>query len=354
MLPALLVTLATAPAAPVPRDTLPNLDGPAPRIAGVRADPTGVVAVQAILFTEQKVQQAVVVNENGRNVVRQQEVEQIVPQHVRRPLADFAGKLVTADGLPLTVEDAARRLKDGATLLVSADGRPVSPGWLKAVAADTVVLLAEGFQSAQFEFGHSHLPKTPAPRLVLLMPDEDGVVRVPVVSAAPHGAVPPLTPPVWKGQAPPAVAGRLFQQVEIQVKGSADVAGGSAAASPRKPLGEVKFEAFDVAGNRVPRAEALGRLKAGGLVLIAGDNRLPDPLYLQAFRPELLVLVSAEWSFPLNRPNPWDYPPSHVPTTPRPAVAPVPPSPPAVPFPEAPQRAPGALPVRPVVPRMAG
>lgn len=354
MFPALLVTLATAPAAPVPRDALPNLGGPPPRVAGVRADPTGVVAVQAILFTEQKVRQAVVVNENGRNVVRQQEVEQVVPQHIRRPLADFAGKLVTADGLPLTVEDAQRRLKDGATLLVSADGRPVSPGWLKAVAADTVVLLAEGFQSAQFEFGHSHLPKTPAPRLVLLTPDDDGVVRVPVVSAVPHGMVSPVMLPVWKGQAPPAVAGRLVQPAEVPVKGGLATAGVSAAEYPRKPLGDVRFEAFDVAGNRVSRAEALGRLRAGGLVLIAGDNRLPDPLYLQAFRPELLVLVSAEWTFPLNLPNPLDHPPGKAPPAPRPALAPEPP-PPAVPFREAPQLAPGALPAQPVVvPRMAG
>ena len=40
--------------------------------------------------------------------------------------------------------------------------------------------------------------------------------------------------------------------------------------------------------------DTLKRLKAGGLVLIAGDSRVPDASYLKMFRGDLLVLISPE------------------------------------------------------------
>ena len=51
---------------------------------------------------------------------------------------------------------------------------------------------------------------------------------------------------------------------------------------------------YDLTGRRVPRADALARLAAGGLVLVAGDNRAPDEAYLKLFRGDLLVLVAPE------------------------------------------------------------
>lgn len=75
-----------------------------------------------------------------------------------------------------------------------------------------------------------------------------------------------------------------------------DVAGTAAnrVAAPIKPLTDVKFEAYDLTGKRVDKSDAMKRLEAGGLVLIAGDNRLPDSQYLKMFRGDLLVLVSPE------------------------------------------------------------
>jgi hypothetical protein len=70
--------------------------------------------------------------------------------------------------------------------------------------------------------------------------------------------------------------------------------GAPTGAAPTKPLEEVKFEAYDLTGKVVPKAEAVKRLKAGGLVLVAGDNRLPAEEYRKRFQGDLLVLVSAE------------------------------------------------------------
>ena len=65
-------------------------------------------------------------------------------------------------------------------------------------------------------------------------------------------------------------------------------------AAPTKPLEDVKFEAYDLTGKAVSKAEVLKRLKAGGMVLIAGDNRLPADEFLKPFKSDLLVLVSSE------------------------------------------------------------
>ena len=76
----------------------------------------------------------------------------------------------------------------------------------------------------------------------------------------------------------------------------------------RKLLSDVKFDAYDVSGKLIPRAEAINRLRAGGLVLLAGDNKLPDAAYLKSFRDDILVLVSGEFVFPQGMPNPYDMP----------------------------------------------
>ena len=126
MLPSLLVAAAvTAPAAPIPKDTVPNATGPAPRIVAVKADTTGAVWITANVYEKRKVQQQFMVNENGKNVLKQQEVEQMISNYVHKTIADFGGKFTTADGTSLTTEEATRRVKDGATLLITADGKPV-------------------------------------------------------------------------------------------------------------------------------------------------------------------------------------------------------------------------------------
>jgi hypothetical protein len=65
-----------------------------------------------------------------------------------------------------------------------------------------------------------------------------------------------------------------------------------------------------VTGKLIPRREALTRLKAGGLTLVAGDNRFPDADYLKAFREDLIVIVTPELVFQPGQQNPFDCVPS--------------------------------------------
>ncbi len=305
MLPSLLVAAAlTAPAAPVPKDTVPNMTGPAPRIVAVKAEAGGTVWITAHVYQKQKVQHQFVAIENGKQVVKQQEVEQMTSNYVRKSIGDFGGKFVTADGTSLTSEDAARRLHNGATLLITADGKPVDKGWLKAVASDTIIMTAEGLGEAHFVFGNDPYPLTASPRLVMLATDDKGDVRLPVNPNAGNGN------------------GQFYNEFNMRGRGGlrmaqADIVGIDGFAPPqpvvtptgtdgKKALSDIKFEAYDVTGKLVQRSDALNRLKAGGLILLAGDNRFPDANYLQAFREDLLVIVSSELVFQPGQLNPFD------------------------------------------------
>ena len=306
MLPSLLVAAAVAaPAAPVPADTVPNLTGPAPRVVAAKADPNGQVWITANVYEKRKFKQTYVTIENGKQVTKQQEVEQMVSNYVRKQIGDFGGKFATAGGTPLTPEQATRRVKDGATLLVTADGKPVDKGWLKAVSPDTVVMTAEGLAEAHFVHGYAPFPTTAAPRLAVLAADAKGEVRLPV---NPNG-----------GNAGQVYyddfnGGRVLRG-KIGLNGGFDVVEGGPAQSAtppgpdgKKALADVTFDAYDATGKLVGRSEALARLKAGGLVVIAGDNRFPDPDYLKGFRDDVLVLTSGELVFPPGVPNPYDRP----------------------------------------------
>jgi len=312
MLPSLLVAAAiTAPGAPIPRDAVPNTSGPAPRIVAVKADGNGTVWITAQVWEKRKVQQQVFVVENGKQVLKQQEVEQNVCSSIHKSLGDFGAKFTTADGSPLSIEDATRRVKDGATLLVTADGKPIDKSWLRAVAGDTVVMQAEGLAHAHFQYnqynqGSSPLPTTAAPRLALLRTDESGAVKVAVNPNGGNGNGNQIYYDDFGGGR--VSRGRVMIQGGINVNGA--YYGPSADTQPSpdgaKLLAEVKFDAYDVTGKLVPKAQALKRLRAGGLVLLAGDNKFPDADYVKAFRDDILVLVSGEFVFPPGVPNPYD------------------------------------------------
>ena len=318
MLPSLLVAAAvTAPAAPIPKDTTPNTTGPAPRVLAVKADGSGAVWVTATVYQKQKIQQQFVTVENGKQVVKQQEIEQMMSHYIRKSIGDFGGKFTTADGQPLTTEEVTRRVKDGAAVLVSSDGQPVSAGWLRAVAPDTVVMLTDELARAHFHFqnGSGQLPATAAPRMALLGTDDAGTVRLPV---NPNAANQNNGQVFYDDFGGPRFRGRIVAQ-NIDVVDGSD----SGPAQPAKPAGsdgkkaleDVRFDAYDVTGKMIPRSAALARLKAGGLVVLAGDNRFPDAQYLTPFRgqDELLVLVSAELTFPVGTPNPYDASPKPAP-----------------------------------------
>jgi len=307
MLPSLLVAAAvTAPAAPVPRDALPNTTGPAPRVAAVKADASGSVWVNAYTYSKQKVQQQYLVVENGQQVVKTREVEQTISNYIRKQLGDFGGKFTSADGTTLSTEEATRRVKDGATLLITADGKPVEKGWLKAVSGDTVVMTAEGLGHAHFVSGYAPFPATAAPRLAMLGTDDSGAVRLPVNANVNTGNGGVYYDEFGNGR---VIRGKMIAVEDLSyAPGTPAAAATPPGADGQKALADVKFDAYDVSGKLIPRADALNRLKAGGLVILAGDNRFPDAEYLKAFRDDLIVLVSNELVFPPTAPNPYDAP----------------------------------------------
>jgi len=304
----LVAVTVTAPAAPVPKDAVPNTTGPAPRVVAVKADGSGSVWITAQIAEKRMVQQQFFVMENGQQVLKQREVEQVVYNHVRKTIGEFGGKFTTADGVTFTTEEATKRLKDGATLLITADGKPVDKGWLRAVAPDAVIMVAEGLGHAYFLHDQGYetvgpLPKTAAPRLVMLRADETGAVKV---ATNPNGGGNPSQIYYDGDGAIRVVRGRAVVLQGVDFDGS--LAPAPTASNSKKLLADVKFDAYDTDGKLVSRTEALKRLKAGGLVLLAGDNRFPDPDHLKAFRDDILVLVSGEFIFPMNVPNPYDMP----------------------------------------------
>lgn len=305
MLPSLLVAAAVvAPGAPVPRDTDPNPSGPAPRVVAVRADGTGVVWITAQVYEKRKVQQQFFEIVNGQQVLKQQEVEQTVSNYIRKPIGDFGGKFSTADGTPLTTEEATKRVKDGATLLVTADGKPIGKGWLRTVDDDTVIMVAEGLAQAHFQYGSVAMPTTPAPRLAKFCVDDSGIVRVAVNSSSDsmnNGQV--YADDLALGNA------RVIRVKAVQFDSAYAGSPQGSVGVNTKALADVKFDAYDAKGKLIPRIEALNRLKAGGMVLVAGDNRLPDPDYLKSFREDVIVIVSGELIFPIGMQNPYDMAP---------------------------------------------
>jgi len=313
MLPSLLVAAAVAaPGAPIPQDAVPNTTGPAPRVVAVKADGTGTVWITAQVWEKRKVQQHFAVIENGKQVVKQQEVEQNVSNYIHKSLGDFSAKFATAAGSALSLEDATRRVKDGATLLITADGKPIDKSWLRAVAGDTVVMQAEGLAHAHFQYnqynqGNTPLPTTAAPRLALLRADESGAVKAAV---NPNGGNAYGNQIYYQDLA----GGRFGGGRAVMIQGGINIDGAyygpatdtKSGPDGKKLLADVKFDAYDVTGKLVPKSDALKRLRAGGLVLLAGDNKFPDTDYLKAFRDDILVLVSGEFVFPQGVPNPYD------------------------------------------------
>jgi hypothetical protein len=304
----------------------------------VKANEGGGVTIIATVYEKRKVQQQFFVIENGKQVMKQQETEVMTQTYIQKELGEFGGKFKTADGATLTPEQATKRVKDGATILITADGKPIDPGWLRVVGTDTVVMFTSELAQAHFQYGHSALPSTPNPRLVMLGTDSKGNVRIPV---NPNGANVAYYDEfggfqnnvrVFRGG---GMGGRMVVMngniMPVDGDGSDPTPTKPAGADGKKPLEDIRFDAYDLTGKLIPKAEAMKRLKAGGLVLFAGDNRFPDTEYLKAFREDMIVLVSAEFVFPPGTPNPFDAPAKQVappavkpaaPAAPQAAIAP--------------------------------
>jgi hypothetical protein len=324
MSPSLLLSAALlAPAAPLPGGATPGSVGPAPRVLALKADAGGAVRVVGYTQVKVTVTNTYTTVENNQQVQKTVDQDVLTSQYFNKTLAEYGAKFSTAGGAPLTLDEATARVKSGATVLASSDGKPVAKAWLRAAAPDTVVMVAEGFSHATLQWGNDPMPTTPAPQLALLGTDEAGKVMAPCTSY-------PVN----------ADAGTYYGDFDgrLAIRGGLRARGGFAYTHPptpmdpkvvRKPLTEVQFEAYDRAGKLVPRKEALNRLAAGGLVLVAGDNRMPDETYLKGLRDDVLILSAAELVLPVpaidqtKKKDPQKAQPAGVKPAPAPAAVPV-------------------------------
>jgi hypothetical protein len=300
MTPTLLLSAAlVAPAAPIPVGAPAGAPGPAPRVFALKADASGTVrlaattATKVTVMTTQAVVEQVVVNGQAQQQVVQKQVEQDVVSstYLNKTLAEFGAKFATAGGAPLSLEEATARLKGGATLLASADGKPVGAQWLAAVSPDTVVMVGEGLEKAQQQWGGGVLPTTPGPRLALIGTDDSGkpIAQCTDSPMNPNGYIYYGDDVVFEAKRAWGGRGGIYYGGQPQYEGKV----------VNKPLADVPFEAYDRTGKLVPRATALKRLAAGGMVVVAGSSTLPDENYLKAFKDDVMVLVGAELVLPV-------------------------------------------------------
>jgi hypothetical protein len=294
MYPSLVLSAALiAPAAPVPKDTIPSTPGPAPRVLALKADASGSVRIAGYTSLKVTVTNTYFMIENNKQVQKQVDQDVVTQQYFNKTLAECNGKFSTAEGTPLTVEEATSRVKNGATLLVSSDGKPIAKTWLRAAASDTVVMVADDFAHMQPQWGGVPLPTTPAPRLTMLGTNEAGKVMAPCTSAPLNANGAYYDDVIFEGRAQ-QFRGRVrnidygyYNQQPVDVK------------VVLKPLADVKFEAYDLNGKMISRNEVLKRLAAGGMVIVAGDNRMPDDNYLKGFREDVIVLVGPDLVIPV-------------------------------------------------------
>jgi hypothetical protein len=340
-----LGTVLLAPAAPVPADSGSNPTGPAPRVVFLKGDVNGNIYISG--YHNKKVtvtQNRAEIQANGQRVLKQEQVEQMQQVYFQRTLNDSTLKLSTADGATLATADAVARVKGGASVLLSADGKPVDKAWLRVVGSDTVVIASDALADAVIVPQHAGIQMGTAPRLVLLAADTEGKITI---AYNPNHADTYSNPygdeQVFMARGNVIVNGR----VQVGFAPSAPGAQPGQTEFPGKLLDEVKFEAFDLKGNIVPRSDAMKRLKAGGFVLISGDGRLPDAEFLKPFQGDLLVIVSAELVLPPGATVKSTFAPVKarvaVPAAPLPVAVPLPA---ALPAAKPVQIAPGAL-VRP-------
>jgi hypothetical protein len=289
MLTSLLLGAAlAAPGAPIPRDADPAPAGPAPWVLYLKTNENG--QAQVLVYKKQKstINRQIVEHINGKAVTKlvQEEVERLSATYVG--LETLNPKFTTVQGTERSADAVLKKAKDGLVVFVSADGKPVSKTWLRAVDPDAVIVAAEGLVSPVAPRATTPIP-TAAPRLVLLGTAADGKVQVAYNPAGEsdsqqfHGNRVAVF--INNGN------GAIFVNNDgMPVRNSAPLS----AVAPIKPLEDTKFDAYDLNGKAVAKADALKRLKAGGLVLIAGDTAAPDAGYLNMFRGDLIVLASPE------------------------------------------------------------
>jgi len=313
----LLGAALAAPGAPVPAGADPAPTGPAPWVIYLKADEN--VRPQIMVTRMQKVTQT----RNVTEIVDGKPVAKMVTEQVDRLLTTYVqldtvnAKFATAEGTTLTAANVLKKIKDGAVLLVSADAKPVSKSWLRVIEPEAIIVTSESLISETAPRSYYQVPSA-APRLVLFTTDMQGKVQAPYNPGATNngGAY---------GRGGRVVMMGNGQQMFIDESGYySPNPTPSGSEAPIKPLEKVEFDAYDLSGKAVPKADALKRLNAGGYALVAGESRVPDESYLKQFRGDLLVLVSAELvNVPTGKSKPGTAPVVRpLPAVIRPAIAP--------------------------------
>jgi hypothetical protein len=258
----LALAAAVTPAAPLPSDTGRAPTGPAPWVVHLKADDAGQVRLYVRTPRTLKQTRTIIEIQNGQQV--QKQVVQDVQTYTTTVLTlnNYAGPVTASDGGLVAAAELARRAKEptGVTVLVSADGKAVDRAWLGAVAPGTIVLAGEAFANTtaapQMPFVANRLqPATQAPRLALLTPGPDGKVRV--VVRAPGGNTAEVRAAILRLQLLNNGNGAIPLMLD-------DVNGIPTGGPEERALADTGFDAYELDGRLVPRAEALGRLRAGG------------------------------------------------------------------------------------------
>jgi len=254
----------------------------------LQADASG--HVQLMLFRKQKFTQARQVTEtvNGKTTTKivHEQVERIGQQYVL--VETMNAKCVTVRGVEIPSATVMKRAEKGLTVYISADGKPVSKCWLRMMDPEAVIVMADGLQSLAAPRSLQH-PEVP-PRLARLGTDASGKVQV---AYNPAGLSSPNNMASNRVVFMNGLGARqvMFNDYAYGYSGNTTP---SATVAPVKSLDQIKFEAYDLTGKRVAKAEAFRQLQAGGFALIAGDDSVPDAAFLKMYRGDLLVLVSPE------------------------------------------------------------
>ena len=121
------------------------------------------------------------------------------------------------------------------------------------------------------------LPAGPAPRILVLKPNAEGAVRIPVTRAE------------------KAAVGVVVVGIAGNANGGQIMIDGPAGTTP-VPLSEVKDLKITTAGGKTKEvADAVkGRLAKGGVVVVSADGKPVDPQHLKLFKDDVLVLVAPE------------------------------------------------------------
>ncbi len=141
-----LAVVSMAPAAPLPSRDVKPPDGPAPSLAAVvSVDPaTGQVIYSdtAQRLVPETVER--VVERDGKRVTEKITVYKTVHETVHRLIEIKNTKASTADGKPLSTDEALKHIAPGSVVVIFPTAAKLEPAYLKLFKAETVIVVLGG------------------------------------------------------------------------------------------------------------------------------------------------------------------------------------------------------------------